>query len=118
MREITTVKIEISSQGNVAVLSATGELDFNTCETLREAFQSLGEDSLRVVFDLREISFLDSEAIKVIVKCSRDVMEKEGKVAMVCGNVPRRVISLTGVGQLFPVCPDLETAVQYVTTSN
>lgn len=118
MRENTAAEIIISSQGNVAVLSATGELDFAICESLRETFQKLEKDNKHIVLDLRETSYLDSEGIKVIVECSKDVMKKEGKVAMVCGKAPQRVMSLSGMDTLFPICPDLETAIRQVTTSS
>lgn len=119
MGDLIEAKITVSFHGKVAIVCATGELDLSSCSKLREVFRSLGEGRREVVFNLGKASYLDTEVLTVIDRYSRDVIGRGGKVAMVvCGDIPKKVFSLTRMDKHYPVSPDLETAVQYVTSSN
>lgn len=117
MGENSNAKVEISFLKSVAVVSASGKLDLSDCNMLQAVVDSLGADSLEVVFDLIEISYLDTEVLKTIDMCSRDIIERGGRVAMaVPGGIPEKMFSLTNMDQQYTVRPDLSTAVQHLAT--
>lgn len=110
MEEGINAKIEVVSRGKLTVLSVSGELDFGNCKTLREEFLKLEANGQKIVFDLQETSYMDSEGLKEIINCSRDVVRSGGEMVLVCGDAPMRVISLAKLDGFFQICPDMEAA--------
>ena len=74
--------------GTTVVLS--GELDLSTLDSLQEALDETldGKPSL-LVMDLRELSFLDSSGLRLMLRLHTTMNETGGRLVLVQG--PRRV---------------------------
>lgn len=110
MEEGIDAKIEVFSQGKLTVLSVFGELDFSNCKSLREEFIKLKASGQKIVFDLQKTSYMDSEGLKEIINCRRDIARSGGEMVLVCGDAPMRVILLAKLDEFFQICPNLEEA--------
>jgi anti-anti-sigma factor len=84
----------------VAVLSVAGELDVSTAGTLESAVeQACGTQPEELLFDLRELRFMDSAGIAVLLAASRKVPSvrlREPSPAV------RRVLEMTGLTTVLP----------------
>ncbi len=70
--------------------SLTGELDLSTLEQLETALEgSLDGTPETVVVDLRNLTFLDSSGLRLMLALNADLREEGGRLVLVQG--PRRV---------------------------
>jgi anti-anti-sigma factor len=95
---------------HVALVSVCGEIDFYTAPRVGDAVaQGLGRGAQAVVFDLREVSFIDATGLAVAVAAVRSL--GPGSVAIAC---PRagiaRVFRICGLDGVLGICATLEDA--------
>ena len=96
---------------HAAWVQVAGELDLSTSaqfrQTVGEAQRAVG----LVVLDLRELSFIDSSGVHVILDAARDARRCEGRLLIVRGPAPvDRALALTNVGNeviIFDLAPAL-----------
>lgn len=98
--------------GDWTVVALVGQLDVATApdfrQTLLEVQYGGGQ---QVVLDLRELEFLDSFGLGVIVGGVRRARTHDGDLVLVCpaGRI-RHVFEVTGVDRLVALTDDLESA--------
>ncbi|HEY5342134.1 MAG TPA: STAS domain-containing protein [Solirubrobacteraceae bacterium] len=82
-----------------------GELDLATASQLRQTLRDAQAYARLVVLDLRELAFIDSAGIHVILDASLDARQAERRLILVRGPAQvDRVVTLTGVpGQVLIV---------------
>jgi anti-sigma B factor antagonist len=85
----------------VSVVSVSGDLDISNADSLQAAVAAItAHRPDRLIFDLRELRFMDSAGIAVLVGAA-------GQVSTVALRGPspivRRVIELTGLSALLPI---------------
>lgn len=90
--------IEERDAGDEVVLAVTGELDLAVAGELELALAGAARRSSSVCLDLGGCSFVDSTAMKVMVKAARDLRAAGGELAVtnVQGDVAR-LFELTGL---------------------
>lgn len=102
--------------GPATVVELTGEFDTYTAFELRRhlALHPSGR-FVHVVMDLRELGFVDSAGIAVIVALSKQASSREGTLRLV---IPENhlLVKLRRMGlvKLWPIHTDVETAVDAV----
>lgn len=100
------LEVEHELAGEVLVLRVAGELDVYTAGTLREkADEALRSTGARaVVLSCRQLSFLDSTGLGVILGRYRWLRERGGRMVLAgaTGRV-RTVLELSGVSRLIPL---------------
>jgi anti-anti-sigma factor len=80
--------------GDVVVVAPAGEIDLATIEELETAIDTAATEAERVVLDLREVTFIDSAGLRLVLQSSRAI----GAFSVVRG--PRevqRVFDLVGL---------------------
>ena len=92
-------------QGAASILAVSGELDLRTSPELEErlghAFDSGAE---LVILDLRQIEFMDSTGLRVLLTAHQRAQESGRRFALVKGaDQVERVLTLTGVRDLLTV---------------
>lgn len=97
--------VVVHKQGGASVLAVTGELDLRTSPELEErlagAFDSGAE---LVILDLRQIEFMDSTGLRVMLGAHQRAQESGRRFALVRGaDQVERVLTLTGVRDLLTV---------------
>jgi anti-sigma B factor antagonist len=87
-----------SPDGDVAVLSAEGEVDVATAPVLRRALDGLGAGTQTVVIDLAGVTFLDSTGLGVLIGARRRLLPT-GVRMLVINAIPTvwRVFKITGL---------------------
>jgi anti-anti-sigma factor len=80
-------------------LRLIGEIDMDTSSILRRRLES---DPLVTVLDLRDVTFLDSTGISVLVNANRDRADG-GLVLRSPAGAVSRVLELVGMDQLFRI---------------
>jgi anti-sigma B factor antagonist len=98
------------------VLSAAGELDIASAPELRERVTAaLDAGVRRLVIDLREVSFMDSVAIAVLVHASRR-LDPDGRMAIVIapGSYPRLLFEAAGLDGCLDLVATREQGVAFV----
>ena len=108
------VEIEILQ---AMVLSIEGEVDLNECdriEAMFDTFFKLGVN--RWLVDLRGASYLDSEGVKLLYRCFSKVVEKEGRVAIICcqDGIAAKVLTITGMRREVCCFHDAVEAINFV----
>lgn len=97
-----------------AVVTSSGEIDVSTVSALREALQEAARSSQRTVLDLTEVSFLDSTGVGAILSAVRaNLVEHKGGTLCLVGpsGLVLRVLTITGLTELVPICDSVEEAV-------
>ena len=97
---------------DVAVVSATGEIDVATAVPLREALADAeAKGATRIVLDLTDVGFLDSTGLGVLVGTLRRLREVDGELFLVVSN-PHvlRVLRVTNLDRVFSLSQTLDEA--------
>jgi anti-sigma B factor antagonist len=103
----------IATGGDCALLRVTGEIDVYTAPLLRERMIHLVDDGARhIIADLREVTFLDSTGLGVLVGSLKRLRSHQGSLRVVI-NADRilRIFRITGLVNVFALHPTAQEAV-------
>jgi anti-sigma B factor antagonist len=97
--------VEQHNQGSAWVLAVTGELDLRTSPELEERLARVFSSGAElVILDLRQIEFMDSTGLRVLLGAHQRAQESGRRFALVRGDDQvERVLTLTGVRDLLTV---------------
>ena len=85
----------------VLALRLAGELDVATSQRLREHFDAAIEP-LAIVLDLADVVFMDSSALRELLRAQGLLRERGGVVVLAAAQAAvRRLLELTGTTELF-----------------
>jgi len=92
-------RVEVTREGNAVVLSIGGELDLSSSAALEDEIgKALGTDASTVVIDLRELEFVDSTGLGVLVKANQQATDAGREFGLVRGGPQvERLLDLTGL---------------------
>jgi anti-sigma B factor antagonist len=91
-------RVEVHSEGRATVIAVSGELDLASSPALQEELDRVSSDSELLIIDLRELDFMDSTGLSVLVRAHQREEEQGRRLAMVKGpQQVQRLLSLTGV---------------------
>ena len=109
------MKIERRTAGDVTILAFTGEFDAFNLQTVGEGIDTLiQKGSLRLVFNLRLLKFINSSALGYLIKTAKRLRELDGELVL---SEPSKFFQTTiktlGIDQIFKIFPKDEEAVKY-----
>jgi anti-anti-sigma factor len=95
-----------------AVVVVGGELDLATVETLRSVLARPEAQSDTLVLDLREVTFIDSSGLSVIVASHQKLRQAQGRFAVVVAqpSAVQRLFELCGLTEALTITDDLDAA--------
>jgi anti-sigma B factor antagonist len=100
-------RCETGRDGDTTWLQPIGELDLDTATQLEAelaAVRATGAD--RIVLDLRELRFMDSTGLRLVIRWHTAAREERFAFAIVPGpEVVQRVFRLTGMDEQIQVAP-------------
>jgi len=107
------LKLRAHDIGEVAVLSATGEIDVFTAPDLDEEIARLvSEGRSTLVVDLSQVTFLDSTGLGVLVKGLKATREAGGGLRLVVTTDRiRKIFDITGLDAAMPLFDTVDAAV-------
>ncbi len=103
-------RVEVQADDRAHVITVEGELDLASSPALQEQVeQSLTGNGELLIVDLRELEFMDSTGLSILVKAHHRARETGKHFAIVRGSEQvQRLLSLTGVGERLTVVDDPE----------
>jgi anti-anti-sigma factor len=85
------------TQGGVVVV-VRGEIDVATIDVVETQLAEAIAESTLVYLDLREVTFVDSAGIRLVVEAARELGAKQGEIVVVRGPAAvQRVFDLVGL---------------------
>lgn len=101
--------VNVRHERESAIIDVTGEVDIETAAQLREVVTAVTDDGAdRLVFDLSQVSFVDSVGLGVFVLARKKMLLRQGTVGIVAPT--RRVVAIfkiAGLDEIFRVRPTL-----------
>ncbi|MFE5521673.1 STAS domain-containing protein [Streptomyces virginiae] len=108
------MNIEVRDTRTGPVLEVIGELDYDTSAELSHLLATLSiESGQRLVLDLARMEFCDSSGISALIAARNHA--KSGGADIALAAVPAntlRVLRVVGLDQVFPLHPDVESAIR------
>ena len=106
MNPLFHVRHEARGEGIVVI--ASGEIDLATSPRLREALLDPAARAPSVVLDLREVTFIDSSGLGVIVGQQKRAQEHSERFAVAVGGAAavQRILELSGLVKVLDVIVD------------
>lgn len=100
---------------NKLIIRIDGDIDHHTCEEIRNKIDNeiMRRDPKNIIFDMKNVNFMDSSGIGVIIGRYKLVMAKGGAAAMV--NVKpqiKRVYEICGLKKIIPIFTSENQAVE------
>jgi anti-sigma B factor antagonist len=89
--------------GDRVVVVAHGELDVATVPQLEQAVQAVRAQTSAIVVDLREVTFMDSTGVRLLLQLDAQARTDGFSFAILdCEGPVRRVLTLTGIADRIP----------------
>jgi anti-sigma B factor antagonist len=103
---VADLELEWTAADAGALITVRGEIDMATAPKLRDLLvQVIDEGSRRIVLDCRDLAFLDSSGIGMLV-AARNRLGDEGELVLESPQAHvRKVLEITGVGSHLSVVP-------------
>jgi anti-sigma B factor antagonist len=100
-------------EGDVAVVSAVGEVDVFSAPGLDSELDALiAAGAARLVVDLSEVAFLDSTGLGVLVKALKHAREADGWLHLVVtSDRIRKIFEITGLDASIPIFDTAQDAI-------
>ena len=92
-------RVEVRNADATTVISVSGELDLASSPALEEELERVAQsDAQVVVVDLRNLEFMDSTGLSVLVRAHQRAEEHGRRLGLVNGSQQvQRLLTLTGV---------------------
>lgn len=91
--------VRVEQQQATLLLRLSGELDSASVGRVESALQRISPSIRRIVFDLQDLTFLDSRGLTTILKTNERARDEEFDVVVVRPRgLANRVFTLTGAG--------------------
>ncbi|MFF8595878.1 STAS domain-containing protein [Streptomyces sp. NPDC015220] len=105
------LSVAASTTGGVHVITLAGEIDHHTGMALRQAFDLSGVPRPRVVVDMRQVTFIDSSGINILIAAHRALTEAGGRLRLAApGSAVLRTLTLVGVDTVIDCHETLDQA--------
>lgn len=109
-----TLTVRIRAAGSARTVAVAGELDLANAATLADVLERLAADGAApITVDMRELEFIDSTGIAVLVAANRRLNDGVDRLRMVRSTASgvQRVMEVTGLDRGLPfVAPDGDLA--------
>lgn len=96
------------------VIALTGEVDLYTAPELKtQMLEVIANDSMDVVVDFTNTTFIDSTTLGVLVGGVKRLREKGGRLSIVCSdrNITK-IFEITGLDRVFTIYPTRAEALE------
>ena len=99
---VSRLKVDVRHESDIAVIEARGECDLITSRKLKEAADALFKTGCcKIIFDLREMNYIDSSGFRVLLEAKNKATEHGGDIALVSLTAPvERVYTLLRLHEL------------------
>ena len=103
------------SAGTIVIVRADGEVDLSNSERLTGALAGVNDERPAAIFDLRQVTFMDSSGLKILLLAAGQLGDDLALVLEPGGRV-EELLGVTEVSDRFQVFGELERALAAVTS--
>jgi anti-sigma B factor antagonist len=91
--------VQLQPRSDVALIVVSGELDIASAPELEQTFEQIRPDLTKlVIVDLRELEFMDSTGLSIIVRAHQRLAEHGCELTLIKGPPQvQRLLDLTGL---------------------
>lgn len=109
---------KIEDRNNVRVVNLSGSLDISLQASLKQdLLDKFPRTKPLIIFDLKEVSFIDSACLGVLVALTRQAREKSGEVAFIhLTDEVQSIIQITRLDKILHIFDDEEKATAFLTS--
>jgi anti-sigma B factor antagonist len=102
--------ISVYRESSETIVALTGEIDLHTAPRLTGAVDAaLAEDPVRVVLDMRGVTFCDSRGLGTLVILARAAARSRAVLVLAnLGDFLKRLLAVSGIGDHFVIREDPE----------
>ena len=107
------MRIIMDINNNYLIVTLQGELDHHTSEDIRKRIdqQYYNNNLLNIILDLRDLKFMDSSGIGLILGRYKNCKEQKGEVSIVSTNpYIERILKMSGLLKLMKVYNTIDEA--------
>lgn len=99
-------------EGEITVVALCGRLDLEGTQAVDQKFSFLTTSRTgRFLIDLTEVPYIASIGIRMLLMTARSQMQRGGRIALVVPEgMSRQVLETAGIGQVVPMCVDIDSA--------
>ncbi len=100
-------------------LEIDGEIDVaNAPDILAQSLELLSDGSANLILDLGPVSYLDSAGLSMLIRLTREIESRKGRLAVVRPLNPSafRIFEITGLVKTLHFCDDVAAAKGYLTS--
>jgi stage II sporulation protein AA (anti-sigma F factor antagonist) len=102
---------------NKLVIRIDGDIDHHTCEEIRNKIDNeiTRRNPKNIIFDMKNVNFMDSSGIGVVIGRYKLIMDKGGIAAMI--NIKpqiKRVYDICGLKKIIPIYENENQAIQSI----
>jgi len=108
------VEIIEEIQDDISIYRLKGRLDSNTSKGLEERlFQTISDGSKRMIVDFKDLNYISSDGIRVILIATKAIKREEGQIMFCCmRDYVKEVFEIAGLGSLLPVVATMDDALK------
>ncbi|TDC73033.1 STAS domain-containing protein [Actinomadura sp. 7K507] len=109
---MTLLTTSSAIQGDFAVITFDGELDYSTARIAEAAMtHALSGPTPHLILDLTALSFMDSNGLAIFIRAYKTLRSREGTIALAGLSHPlQRVTSIAGISNIIPIFPTVQDA--------
>ena len=99
-------KVETAMVEGAPQIRLVGECDMATAPVVQRMVDTLlGGGHTRIVFDLQQVTFLDSSVLRIFLNARREAVPAGGEVVLLCRpGFVRRLLALLEMDRLLRIC--------------
>jgi anti-sigma B factor antagonist len=105
-RANTPFDVGVERDGSKAVVRASGELDMATVPALERAIGSLDSDTTSVQLDMRDITFMDSTGLRLLIVTTELARSVDRELSIVPSRAVTTVVDAVGLERFLPLADD------------
>ena len=108
------MEIKEEKQNAINIFKLAGRLDSNTSQDFEKSiFDAISNGSKQMIFNFKEIDYISSAGLRVILKATKALKREEGKV-MLCDmqDYVKEVFEIAGFDAFLPIVPTMDDALK------
>ena len=112
--KVAKLDVTVEYKDSIPVIIASGEADLITSRKLISTVESLvNTGHYKLIFDFREISYIDSSGFRVLLTAKKQVADKRGDVVLISAGAPvERIYNLLKLDSLIYRTDTVEDAIE------
>jgi stage II sporulation protein AA (anti-sigma F factor antagonist) len=102
----------INVENGITKLVLSGSMNVQGALDLEPQFNEIVKTTDKVIVDLKDVHFLTSRGMRILVMSARSLREKGGKLVLVNPQAEvERAMKIVGIDTIIPIAPDLSAAI-------